>query len=365
MLNYLKINWRYITNLVLFLIAFLFLFYLLKFSFIYAAPIYFALLFYALYRPLIKFLNKRGFSYKISVSISIITITLLLLSLFASIGTLLFFEAQNISKNLPEWITWSQETLEEYIKAIKSQLNQVPHAVTDNAKSQISSASGKITGWIYGVVTAFFSNVSLISKLFVELLLGYILSIFLAFDWQRLSTFLSKNVPAHFKDFTVSVFGDTLKGLKTFIKAQLILITFTFIIVWVVLAIIGVDNSLFLAFISGIFDILPLLGVSTLFIPWIIYLFTIGKIALAVKLTILWLVIVSFRHVMEPKITGNSLGISPFLMLSGMVISSLIFGIIGIILAPIFLVIIKSLWEKGYFSLWLCNNKTKIGQQQR
>lgn len=341
------------------------LFYILKFSFIYAAPLYFSLLFYALYRPLINFLNKRGLSYKFSVTISITLITLFLLILIGSIGTLLFFEAQNVSKNLPEWIVWLQETFEKYVGSIKSQINQVPHVVTDNAKSQMGSVSSKITGWIYGIATALFSNVSLISKLLVEIIIGYILSIFLAFEWKRFGLFLSENVPTNIKFFTISVFGDTIKGLKSYIKAQIILITFTFVIVWISLAFIGVDNSLFLAFISGVFDILPLLGVSTLFIPWIVYLIIVGQIATAIKLTILWLVIVSFRHIMEPRITGNSLGISPFLMLSGMVTCSLLFGVIGIILAPIFLVIMKSLWEKGYFSLWLFNNEIKIKKTQQ
>ncbi|NGY89276.1 hypothetical protein F6Y05_40635 [Bacillus megaterium] len=50
-----------------------------------------------------------------------------------------------------------------------------------------------------------------------------------------------------------------------------------------------------------------------------------------------------------------------------MVVSVAILGFIGIILAPVILIVIKSLWEKGYFHLWLfkeaANKKIPIKQK--
>lgn len=357
MLDYFKEHWKKYSNVVLFIGGLFALFYLLKLSFVYAAPVYFALLFYAIYRPCIKFLYKRGLSYKLSVGISISAITLIIVGLSASIGTLLFFQGQNVAHNLPHWISWIENSLHQYMDNIKSQLNEVPNTVTENAKEQLDSASGKIGGWVYGAASALFTNVSLISKVVTQVILGYILSIFLAFEWQTLKSFVSKNIPKGIREFSMSVFGDTAKGLGSFIKVQLILITCTFIIVWIGLLILGIENALLLAFLSGIFDLLPLLGVATLFIPWITYLFIVGQTTLAIKLTVLWLIILCFRQVMEPRMTGNSLGISPFLMLTGMVITVSVLGVVGIFLSPVIMVIIKSLWEKEYFHFWLLGNK--------
>lgn len=353
MIHYLKEHWKYIINIVLFIIAIIIFSYILKISFIYASPIYFALLFYAIYKPCIAFLNQKGLSYKLSVGISITVITLILLGLFISIGTLLFFQVQNVSHNFPQWLAKIESIIESFIASTKSQFNDVPNTVTENAKEQIDTASGKIGEWIYGIFAALYVNVSTISKLIVQIIIGYILSIFLAFEWPKIKEFVSKNVPNEIKTFSISVFGDTVKGLWSFIKAQMILIICTFVIVWIALSILGVENALLLAFISGIFDIIPLLGVSTLFMPWIGYLLIIGETTLCIKLTILWLLVIGFRQVMEPRITGNSLGISPFTMLAGMFICGAIFGFIGFILAPVILVIIKSLWGKGYFHIWL------------
>ncbi|MFP7487276.1 AI-2E family transporter [Priestia filamentosa] len=353
MLKYLKENWRYLLNFALFLIVLIGFFFILKLSFVYAAPIYFALFFYGLYRPFIKQLVKRGVSYKVATSISVTAVSLVIVGLLISIGILLFIEGQSISRSFPDWMIWAKDSIEGMFDLLKGKMDQVPHSVVDNLKDYLETFTEKMSSWIYGILTALFSNVGSISKFLLEALIGYILSIFLAFDWPRISGFVSKYVPNNIKIFSASVFGDTLRGLATYIKAQAILISCTFIIVWISLIILGVENSLFIAFISAIFDVLPLLGVSTVFMPWIIYLFAVGQTALAIKLTILWLIIVGFRHVMEPKITGDSLGISPFIMLSGMAVSSLLFGVVEIILAPVSLVIVKSLWEKGYFNVWL------------
>jgi len=353
LIHYLKGHWKKILNVGLFIVALFIFFYLLKLSFLYAAPIYFALAFYAIYRPFIRWLNKKGMSYKLATGISVTVISLIIVGLVGSLGTLLVFQAQNVAHNLPRWATGIEGSIHSYINTLKSQMNQVPDSVTENAKQQLSSVGGKVGEWTYGLVTALFTNVSLITKVLTQIVIGYVLSIFLAFEWPRIQKFLSKSVPNDIKKFTTSVFGDTAKGIGSFIKAQLVLLTYTFIIVCVALLILRVENALLLSVISGIFDVLPLLGVSTLFVPWIIYLFVIGKTTLAIELTVLWVIIVAFRQVMEPRLTGNSLGISPFLMLAGMVVSVAVLGFIGIILAPVILVVIKSLWEKGYFHLWL------------
>ncbi|QJX80835.1 sporulation integral membrane protein YtvI [Priestia megaterium] len=358
MLHYLKDHWKKFLNVGLFIVALFIFFYLLKLSFLYAAPIYFALAFYAIYRPFINWLNKKGLSYKLATGISITVISLIIVGLFASLGTLLFFQAQNVAHNLPKWVTGIESFIHSYINSLKSQINQVPDSVTESAKEQLNSVGGKVGEWTYSIITALFTNVSLITKVLTQIIIGYVLSIFLAFEWPRLQRFLSKSVPNDIKKFTTSVFGDTVKGIGSFIKAQLVLVTYTFIIVCVALLILRVENALLLGFISGIFDVLPLLGVSTLFVPWIIYLFIIGKTTLAIELTVLWVIVMAFRQVMEPRLTGNSLGISPFLMLAGMVVSVAVLGFIGIILAPVILVVIKSLWEKGYFHLWLLKEGT-------
>lgn len=131
------------------------------------------------------------------------------------------------------------------------------------------------------------------------------------------------------------------------------MISITFIVILIALVSLGVDNAFVISVIAAILDILPLLGVSALFIPWIIYLFIVGQVSLAIWLTVLLVVVTLTRQILEPKITGDSLGVSAFTMLAFMIISLSIFGIAGVILSPILVILLKSLYDQGYFHRWV------------
>lgn len=89
-------------------------------------------------------------------------------------------------------------------------------------------------------------------------------------------------------------------------------------------------------------------------IPWIIYLFIVGNTSLAIGLIVLLAVVMVVRQLLEPKITGNSIGVSSaFLMLSFVILSSSLFGIAGLILSPILLILLKELLQQGYLQQWI------------
>ena len=131
------------------------------------------------------------------------------------------------------------------------------------------------------------------------------------------------------------------------------LISFTFIIIFIGLIALGVSNAFSVSLLAAFFDLLPLLGVSTIFVPWIIYLIVVGQTNTAIWLGVLLAIVIIFRQIAEPKIVGDSLGVSAFTMLSFMVISLSLFGVAGIILSPILLILIKALYEQGYLKRWI------------
>ncbi|MNR30868.1 hypothetical protein D3C85_1483440 [compost metagenome] len=60
------------------------------------------------------------------------------------------------------------------------------------------------------------------------------------------------------------------------------------------------------------------------------------------------------RQLLEPKITGNSIGVSSaFLMLAFVIFSMSAFGVAGLILSPILLILIKELIQQGYLQRWI------------
>ena len=107
-----------------------------------------------------------------------------------------------------------------------------------------------------------------------------------------------------------------------------------------------VPYPLLLAVIISILDILPLLGVGTVLIPWALVEIIFSKdYYTGIGLFILYVIITVVRQITEPKIVAGSLGLSPLLTLIAMYAGLRLFGFFGIIIGPFALLIIKTVKE--------------------
>jgi sporulation integral membrane protein YtvI len=136
-----------------------------------------------------------------------------------------------------------------------------------------------------------------------------------------------------------SVFG--------FLRAQLILSAMTYIIALTGLLILDVDYPLAIALLTVIVDILPILGVGSALVPWATYSLITGNTFLAVGLLILFVVITIIRRIVEPKVLGDAVGISALAALVSLYVGFKIFGVIGLFLGPIIVIIYQAMRKVG------------------
>ena len=239
----------------------------------------------------------------------------------------------------------------------RGQISGLPPDVVDNAEKVI----GYVTDWGQGLAGTFLLSLGgylmSFSTFIINFSIGIILAYFLSLeikDWKRIAR---DKTPNTFKRAFQFLRENVFVGIAGYLKAQGKLISITFVVIFIALLLLGVPNAFSIALLSAFFDILPLLGVGTVFIPWIIYLFIVGQTSLAIWLTALFLLVVLTRQILEPKITGDTLGVSAFTMLAFMIISLSIFGISGVILSPILMILLKALYDQRYFHRWIHSPK--------
>lgn len=146
-------------------------------------------------------------------------------------------------------------------------------------------------------------------------------------------------------DFIKEIIDDTGKGIMGYIKSQLILMTITFIAYSIGLYIIGAPLPILIGLGIAILDIIPVLGSGLVIIPWSLISFISGNTDMGIKLAILYVTLTIFRQVIEPKITGDQIGLRPFYTFAATVLGSLILGPVGVIAGPIIAVIINSIYK--------------------
>ncbi|MBR2570475.1 MAG: AI-2E family transporter, partial [Paenibacillus sp.] len=136
-----------------------------------------------------------------------------------------------------------------------------------------------------------------------------------------------------------TIWADLQKALFGYLRAQFILISITAVVITIGLMMIGVDYAVTIGMLIGIVDLLPYLGVGAVMVPWIAYCFITGDASIGIGLSILYGIVLVARQVMEPKVLASSVGLDPLLTLVAMFVGLKLFGVFGLIIGPVSLVI--------------------------
>ena len=135
--------------------------------------------------------------------------------------------------------------------------------------------------------------------------------------------------------------------LRHYLRTYFLLLLITLGALLLGFVILGVPYPLLLATLTALVDLLPVLGVGVVLVPWAILLFLQKEVATGAGLLILYGVMLILRQVLEPRLLGKSLGVHPLLALFAGFAGLKLFGIAGMILGPMAAVGIKSLLFGG------------------
>lgn len=148
---------------------------------------------------------------------------------------------------------------------------------------------------------------------------------------------------ANIMEFLSQMIKDTGKGLKGYLKAQLMLMGITFIILTTGLMILKVPYFILIAIAISIVDVLPILGSGVIIVPWSIISFILGNGYLGKGLAVIYIILIITRQILEPKIMGKEIGVRPLYTFLATILGSLILGPIGLILGPLIAVLVTSI----------------------
>jgi predicted PurR-regulated permease PerM len=109
----------------------------------------------------------------------------------------------------------------------------------------------------------------------------------------------------------------------------------TFLQGFIGLALLRVPYAFLLAVLLAVVDFLPLLGTGVILLPWAAVSLLLGEVKLGIGLAVLYGVTSVVRQVLEPKLIGEGLGLHPLVSLAAMYGGLRLFGVWGMILAPL------------------------------
>lgn len=132
---------------------------------------------------------------------------------------------------------------------------------------------------------------------------------------------------------------DTLRRLRTalfgWVKAQLKLCGITWIILTLGLIVLRVPYAVLWSSLIALLDAFPVLGTGTALLPWSLVCFSQKNTPRAIGLLAVYVVITLSRSILEPKLVGKQLGLDPLITLFSFYAGYKLWGLGGMILAPI------------------------------
>ncbi|PYE49556.1 AI-2E family transporter [Paenibacillus barcinonensis] len=319
-----------------------------------AAPVFLSFLVFWIIEPLASFLHRKGLPKVLGTTIALLLFLGLIIAGFFGVGFFIISQISDLQSNFPGYVQLIQHEFTNLVLLIQDKSNALPGGILDKINEYFATLSGFLSKWVASGAQVIIGFLSSFSSFITNFGIAIILAFFLSIEIESWRKFARAKMPKTLKTANNFMRTHVFKTIRFYIKAQLIMMLITFVLIYAGLLILGTSNAFTVAAICAIFDLVPLLGVPVIFIPWIIYLLIVGDSVLAIGLIVILAVTMLTRQLLEPKISGNSIGVSSaYLMLSFMLISLSIFGLAGVVLSPVLLILLKELLEQGYLQKWI------------
>ena len=187
---------------------------------------------------------------------------------------------------------------------------------------------------------------SAVPKALFFLLITVISSVYFALGLEEINACVRRLLPRKVYESVVKFKDGFLGAILKYLRSYLFLLLITFAEMLIGLFLIRAPYPLIMAIVIALLDLLPVIGVGFVLIPWGAWSFIVGNTSFGIGLTVLFVLHTVLRQVLEPRIVGKNLGMHPLLTLIFIYVGYSLFGIIGILLVPIFTVLVNVAFNK-------------------
>jgi len=315
-------------------------------------PFILGYVFTALIKPVNIFLEKK---LKIPKKLSAVLVLILFFGIIGSILTAIVFKAVDEAKQLyfssAEIIEQISDNTAEFTGKFSSIFHSLPQSVQDMLNASFEGVSSSVSDFIKksSVITKTGTFAKKLPSFFIGFVAFILSSFFIMSDDGKIKNtmhkILSENTINNMRKISVEIHH----YLGGYIKAQATLMCIVFCILSIGFYFIEIKYALLIALAVAFIDAIPFFGTGITLLPWAAVCIINGDFKKGIVLIVLYLTVQITRQFTEPKILGDQIGMHPLLTLMSMYSGYKLFSIGGMILGPIVLMLIISVYRAGIF----------------
>ncbi|PRR80255.1 hypothetical protein CLLI_04230 [Clostridium liquoris] len=292
---------------------------------IYFKPFFIIMFLLFLCSPIYNLLNELHIINKKAMGIiSIVFVNILLLIFIIYIGN---------------WIYSVKDIIIDSIVKVVNSLDKLSKSLNIN----FAGLNKELEKYYYNILNSNFLRKGAVytTDSIVNYFVGNIVAYFILVDKYVIFNWVKNFIPPK----QVNFIEEKFKDIKNIFKVEILLILVTMIETIFGFMALNIENYIILGIICGTLDLLPYVGTIIVFMPLIFYKISTGDFIIAFGLICLYIMLFIIRQIMEAKFMSSKLEVHPIFTILALYIGLKVFGIIGIITAPLYIIVCKSILE--------------------
>lgn len=275
-------------------------------------------------------------------------IILIVALIIVGLGTFLISKARIFVQNADFWT----DNITQLIAGICAEIEnffQLQQGAVENWFSEWAAKLGeRLTGSGGGLLTGSLRYLSVAGRVGTFIVVSFICVVLFAREienWKLGLLNLAAIEPAidHILSIILRIGKKLGSMVKTYLKTQSIILLCISITATIGLYLGGTEEGWFYGILAGLMDFLPFIGTGIVLIPIGVMSLLKGRIGSGVVIFLTYFLCVMIREFLEPRLLGNGLKFSPVAILISVYAGVIYYGIGGVILGPVTLLILVEL----------------------
>ena len=282
---------------------------------------------------------RRGFA----ALVVTLFVLFLLGGLLSLLGTTLTGEAYALLERAPALLAAAPEALAALLSRIERYGAACPPWLRESIEASLTRYAAEAGDLLSSLIDRLLAALATLAAALPKFFLGAATSVlaiyFTSSAWPDLRQFVKKHASGRTQQRLRRLRSGVTQSAARWLRAELTLCTVTFVELLAGFVFLHQPYGLLLAFLITLVDALPVFGTGTVLVPWAIAELLFQNAPKAVLLGVLYLVTLTVRNVLEPRLLGKQAGLPPILSLLAMYLGFCTLGVAGMVLFPFLLLL--------------------------
>ncbi|MEA4910842.1 hypothetical protein SDC9_21650 [bioreactor metagenome] len=195
----------------------------------------------------------------------------------------------------------------------------------------VNELSSQIKDWIFNTSVA---NSSSFIITLVHIFITVVVSFYISLSEEGVQNFLRLVTPKKYEEYIITLFERVDKKMSSWFLGQILVAFIVALTIYIVLLAFKIPFALPIAFLAGVFELLPLLGTMLAAVPALFFAWNMGGLSLAILILIAFFLISQLSsYFFYPKIVGKFINMPTVVIIIAIFAGAEIGGFWGALIA--------------------------------